>query len=475
MEKTGEQKGIGGLIVLACVLLVVRMASNPVSDYDVFWHIKAGETICETRGIPETDPYSWTAGGTPWVLHEWLWQVLLYGAYRAAGLRAVPILGGLAAAGTFALLYRLFSRKSSSAWVSELLLAGLALSMAAFFSSGRPQNASYLLFAAFIYVLENRVEKPALLWVLPPLEVVWANTHGSFPLGVGLCVVYLGIPVIFPDRSLRHRLDRRLLAAAPAVAAASLANPYGWRLWEYSVKISGHILMKASIAEWHSPDFSTPEAWLFVGVWMVVVLVALRTRRVRATEAVLAVVFAVMAAGSLRHAPYFAMAASLLGASVWRAREGPERGLGHRYGKGLAFTGMLLVLMLLGQALGPDPGVNRSSIPIAAVDYMVDAGITDRVYNDYDFGGYLVYRGIPVFVDGRADLYLETPVFRDVVEVASAARPAGEVLDAYGCKAALVRRASVEDRWLASEPSWRLVWADDLSSVYLRVAPEGSL
>ena len=28
-----------------------------------------------------------------------------------------------------------------------------------------------------------------------------------------------------------------------------------------------------------------------------------------------------------------------------------------------------------------------------------------RLYNFYDYGGYLVYKNIPVFVDGRADLY----------------------------------------------------------------------
>jgi hypothetical protein len=48
-----------------------------------------------------------------------------------------------------------------------------------------------------------------------------------------------------------------------------------------------------------------------------------------------------------------------------------------------------------------------SHSPTAAVDALKARNVK-RVLNDLPFGGYLIWRQIPVFVDGRAELYGET-------------------------------------------------------------------
>ena len=50
-------------------------------------------------------------------------------------------------------------------------------------------------------------------------------------------------------------------------------------------------------------------------------------------------------------------------------------------------------------------GTAARSNPIDAVQFTRDNGLSGNVYNDYDFGGYLIFSRIPTFIDGRAELY----------------------------------------------------------------------
>src|ERR1700727_2420734 len=60
------------------------LATRNVIDPDVWWHLKTGEYIAVHKSIPHVDIFSFTRAGQPWIAHEWLSDVLLYGIYRAA-------------------------------------------------------------------------------------------------------------------------------------------------------------------------------------------------------------------------------------------------------------------------------------------------------------------------------------------------------------------------------------------------------
>src|SRR5208282_2992146 len=73
---------LGALLVGA-----VFVAGSTFSvDPDLWWHIRVGQEILATRHWPNTDPYSFTAAGQPWMAYEWLGEVLLGGVARVAGL-----------------------------------------------------------------------------------------------------------------------------------------------------------------------------------------------------------------------------------------------------------------------------------------------------------------------------------------------------------------------------------------------------
>jgi len=73
-------------LLIGVILIPVMLGSSGTifNDGDVSWHFATGQWILDHRAIPNTDPFSFTWAGKPWVPFEWLSEVLLAGWYRLA-------------------------------------------------------------------------------------------------------------------------------------------------------------------------------------------------------------------------------------------------------------------------------------------------------------------------------------------------------------------------------------------------------
>src|SRR5437868_10892667 len=105
------------LPVILCLGLFA-MAARPMTDPDVWWHLRSGQLIVETHSIPHTDPFSFTRAGQPWIDHEWLSEVLIYGIYRAAGSTGLIVAFAVVTALAFLLV---FLRCSGRPYLAALL------------------------------------------------------------------------------------------------------------------------------------------------------------------------------------------------------------------------------------------------------------------------------------------------------------------------------------------------------------------
>ena len=104
--------------------------------------------------------------------------------------------------------------------------------------------------------------------------------------------------------------------------------------------------------------------------------------------------------------------------------------------------------------------------PAAALDYAISANITGRVFNDYNFGGYLIFRGIPTFIDGRV-----FPFGKEfVLEYLNAddSNKLDQLVDKYGVTWTLLRPKSSAVLHFDQSPHWRRVYADDVAVVHVR-------
>ena len=167
----------GSIFLTACLM---------PAQSDTYWHLRAGADLWRTHRIPLVDHYSYTAAGRFWPNHEWLWQALSYGLFRAGGM---PLLTGAAAlvvTSAFALAYRLMVGATTTR--IALMMPGVPLAASVW--ALRPQIVSLALLALTVTLIARERTR-----LLPFVFVVWANLHGAVALGVAVVAAAARTPI----------------------------------------------------------------------------------------------------------------------------------------------------------------------------------------------------------------------------------------------------------------------------------------
>lgn len=209
--------------------LAFLLGCFPMADFDVWWHLRAGQLILASHTVPRFDLFTYTNASRPWIDVYWLYQIWLALLFRAGGASALVLLKATAGAGIVGLSI-LGRRPDHRAW--PLALAWLpGVLMVSGRLSERPEAASLLLLTAFLVVLARAPRAPRGLWLLPILQVLWVNCHGFFVLGPSVLLAYAAECSIERLRRPAVPVDRppaRLFAAViGATLLACLVNPYG--------------------------------------------------------------------------------------------------------------------------------------------------------------------------------------------------------------------------------------------------------
>ena len=174
------------LFLGAAFYLGVTASLGPLWSEDLWWHLRTGQLIVEQHALPHADPYSYTRPGAPWVAHEWGYEVLVYAAYAAGGWLGIIYLTALLVGLTALLAAGLALR-----WRAGLFPAVLGAALLAFalgpWVNARPQMLDPLYLLVLLHLLTSyREGRSRALWWMPPLFLVWANTHGTFVMGWAL-------------------------------------------------------------------------------------------------------------------------------------------------------------------------------------------------------------------------------------------------------------------------------------------------
>lgn len=497
------------LFVALLFLSILVMAVRETLDPDMWWHLRTGQVILE-EGLPRQDIYSFTVPENRWITHEWLSEALMWLGYQATGLPGLMILAAALVSLTFALVYK---RCRGRPYLAGFVVLLAALASAPFWGV-RPQLFNMLLTASFVFLLEGykdgRVSRRALL-SLPLLTLLWANLHSGYLLGVALLLVYLVGESLTQrlgwqsERTLTWPAIRWLAIMTGASFLAAAINPNGPELWIYPFFTLGSNAMQRYIQEWASPDFHQVIFWPFAALLVMGLLALVAGRRTvlatgdkpsaadgkpPALNGALSLTDGLLFAGtaaagmlSARHIPIFAIVASpvicrqlvlaLARTRLYPALAGP--GQERPPGRLVALNGFLLLVALAAGAfwtlakMGGNEAAIAGRYPVQAVDYLVESGLADeRGYNSYNWGGYLIWRDLPVYVDGRADVYGDDflHTYRWTFDLTYRWR---EPLDDYDVNYVLIEHHSPLSTLLETSDQWRLDYDDDLASVFTRI------
>jgi hypothetical protein len=316
----------------------------------------------------------------------------------------------------------------------------------------------------------------------PPLElallmVVWANMHASFIFGLGVIGPFALEALI--EETDKLRVIRGWGFFGVIAGALSLATPNGIAGLIFPFQVL-EMKVLPNILEWRGASFQTPTLFegvllitLFLGLWrgvrapplrliLLVGLVHMALQHIR-QEAVLAVLAPVLLAEPFGRALHPNRAGPRVAAPVgwkphWRIPSIPVA----------ATLATLAAIVIIARLATPLVRSDNGNVPVTAIAHVPPELLTQPVFNEYAFGGYLIFKGVKPYIDGRADMYGDNFV-AEYLAIASGAEPdADRALKRWNITWTILSPRERLVRELDGTPGWKRVYADSFAVVQAR-------
>ncbi|MHB8875076.1 MAG: hypothetical protein ACYC8T_15430 [Myxococcaceae bacterium] len=497
----GGAPALNRLAIVALVASTGLMALLKIGDYDIWYHLRAGELFLAHGPLGQLEPFSFTAPTEPMSVQSWLAAVLFHLVHRVSGAGGLVAFNAAVVAATFTLVFltaRLFAREPG-----DTLLAVLVLTLAAFAvrfrMSVRPHVLEYLLLAATLLVLHRyRHRGKGPLWLLPILQLVWVNVHGSHVLGLALPAIFLAAELLLRVPGLPWRPIERSAVPLPlfarplglVVAAnllATLLNPSGHRALLFPFLVAGQTTYMQNINEWQPlrldllVGYGARYTWAFtalVGLWLVGT--AVRRRRLDPLDLLLFSFFGLLALKGVRLIPEFALATA---PAIVRNLAEPARRLAAPRPRAGALLALAVVALavpgwLLDGNYAFGLGKKDHIFPDDAVRFVEEAKVQGNAFNSFGFGDYLVWRtpDRKVFIHGRNEVFPQA-LYRRYLDAHDSAATWKGLVDEYGLEYAILEYYLTDYGGkeamphLAMDREWVPIYWDRLAIVYVRKGP----
>lgn len=491
--------------LLSLLLLAMAFAWRRISGHDIGFQIAGGDWIIRNLRFPAKDMFSTTAADLDYIDLHWIYQVTvsltrkLFGEFGLVAENAVLI----AAAFFIAFLRTVRTRKWNelAAWQIVFFLG--IWSVAVLFEL-RPHTFSWIYFNLLLLILDEAMDgRRRMLWLVPVIMLLWANTHSLFVLGW----LVLGCYVVGSLWTTRTLKDPLIVVAVLSVAAPFL-NPYGVRgvmlpFIQFGQLQAGS-LFKETIKELASP--LNPDAYMTNGsfvlfqplfpfhLFLLVSFAAFfrRLKRVRMHELLLFLFFAYLGLTAVKNIGFFIFAALPMtidglsgpvpdrpGQAETEAPPLPRRGpaILHSLDWVTAGASVILITAIITNAYYINfrsndrfgYRYNNLTLPVEASGFLREHHLDGTLLNHFDFGGFFI-QALPqkVSIDGRNELYGDERYAR--YSLLWALPDKKPILEQYNPDIVAFPHHD-EFLWvhyLTNDTTWRLAYVDELAAIYLR-------
>lgn len=403
--------------------------SDQSFDQDLGRHLKLGEIIIKTGQIPKTNLFSYTNPDFPFINTHWLFEVIVFLASQTIGLQAFLIIKIVIFLISVFLILKLVPAKS-------LLLIPVGFIFLHVLRERlelRPEIFSFLFTAFTLFVLERflaTIQKPhdrdtfvtntGLIALLPVIQLIWINTHIYFFVGLILQAIFL-IELFY--QYLHSHLTSGKLKTLGIVFVLSVMlsffNPNGLTGVLYPLNVTKNygytIVENQTMFFLEGINFKDPN-FLFVKISIAIIIFALILAFIKKKfeiKNILLSVFGVfLALMNVRSFPY------LVFLSLPATMEHFGSMKQNTFTKFIvSFFGLILLteslFYLNGDYYQYKDNNNAVGLKLVAngklaLDFVINNNLPNPIYNNFDIGSYIIYRGYPkyrVFVDGRPESY----------------------------------------------------------------------
>lgn len=493
-----NQRLFQAIVIILCLFLIVFFSFKVMSDPDIGWHLKTGEEIVSRGEVPQVDWFTHSYSDFGWIDHEWLTNITLSQLYNLGG----PFLLSVLFSGLIVLVFAYLLPKTASSplpFYQNLIIGTLGAGVVTFYVGIRPQLLTLVGIALLLIIFQKLRRNPAsrAVYWLPVLFLVWANLHASFPVGLGVFLVL----VIF-EAVKRQAIEKRgdfwfaenanTLAAPvikklcwiwPLSLAATLVNPYGWRLYIEVYRTLFDHYGTREIQEWLSPDITQLYGIVFA-VYLCLWLIVFFFRKAKAdlSQFVLFLLFLLMALMSLRHIPLFVLVTLpffLVGAQQFfdvflipiLKNRAVFLGLAAVAVLGVFFSGNFA--QTIKRSFVPNEIFAAADIPVSAVRELKNLKLSGNMLNEYNWGGYLIWQApeYPVFTDGRTAHWRKDDknLLQEFMETVNCQEGAKDTLNRYDISFVFLQPGRPLVQALKDDTSWEMVYSDDKAVIMKKI------
>jgi hypothetical protein len=433
-------------------------AFTPVNT-DLGWMLEFGRATL-SGSFPRYNSLSFTDPNHSLFMPEWASCAAFFAIHRAWGG------GGLIVAKWILVALAIVGVSTCVAHVSQNIAVRFVVVMLAthFLSNGfeliRSQLMTFCLLPWVVYAgLSGR---RVALWACVPLMIIWVNTHGGniagFALLAAMCV---GLQMEFRLGFTPRTISRWELASVALLSAlASMATPYGFSSISqtlHHVRDPSRLLVREWLPLWRWAETTQAErravVALLVSIGIALVWVPKKSLR-QWVFLGFGLLSSVSASRHLRIMPILVapVLATALDRGIERLRSFQRERLEHFIAPISAAATVLFVCLWASRA---EAALRFIDYPVPnpanAIAVMRQNGFCGNVWNDYDWGGFLIWAAPKsrVACDGRHGLAYSTEVILQNINFGAEADPL-ETVTGYGADLVLLPASHPSLRRLAS-------------------------
>ena len=460
------------LFILLIISLSLVMMIFMRCDTDYYWHITAGKYMVNNHTILTHDIFSWFVNGKYWMSHEWLFEVIIYYMSIIFGKYHLLIYGLVNVLIILFIFY--FTNKEhyhknkafSLIWLTLFFIFDV-------FMVGRPQLISNILLTLTIYFLidlyNNKDSKK--IYFLPLITIIWANVHGgSSNLPYVLALIFMFISLVkfdigkfVSDRKSKKQLLTYLVIALVCMLCVNIC-PHGFKMFIYPYINMGNTTMLKTIAEWQPTVISNnTHLTYFLFIFLILMIFLLSKKKINFLDFCLYMISIYLGLKSIRFWGYTYIIMTYVVFNYIEKRK-DDKGTELVF-LILSFSFILIFSLSFNNII---KSINEKLISDEMIN-IIKKENPKRLYNDYGAGGYLVYKNIPVFIDGRADLYSDYN-YKDSLDIMYYKKSFNDQLNKYDFDYFFVSDGFQINNYLKNNSNYKLIYKDKNYYFYKKVS-----
>lgn len=469
------------LVVSSMVLQYFARLFNLDSDH--IWSLAVGRWISQNGTVPFVDIFSWTVPGKEWFSNSWFFCWLLYKADLYVGYFGPALIIFVSYMITGYFLYAICRRYNPSTFSS--LIFAIATFILIYFSVLPRAYIFTLAFLAIIFYLLRFKRESWLIYTIPLIFFLWSNVQSSMKFGIVILIVEaLAGTVLFKDKK---------FGLWPVVALsflATLMNPYGLNFWDFS-PASFIDLGTPYINEWKAVDFSN---YLILALYLVLgatgIIGLMRVKKPLEREKLMilfwfwaALIYSLTTVRALHYVlllwgPCF---------SAFADQTEKEK----KFFKPVVVSLILIVwissmiyslplipleLNAQGKPVSTVEYLEKQSLekdylaktmPVGAKDFLINnPQLQKNLFNSYNFGGYLLYNDMKVFIDARESVFTQNNVMEDYMNLTELSAPPEAIIEKYDVRNFVLEKDKPLIYYLNLSPKWEKVFEDNIAVIY---------